>query len=430
MLAVETSWQVPQPFAQVRSLLTSPSDDTSVAVLSRTPSKTSLIFHETITSDNRQFGGVHPLTSIESHRKNIAPLISRAMKSLNKEVPDIVAATRGPGMRSCLSVGLDAVGGVSAALDRPFVGVHHMQAHMLTPRLVAALEGQEIGPKFPFLTLLVSGGHTMLLESRGLNEHKILADSMDIAVGDYIDKAARDILEDEVLNGPGKARDQVEGISEQPYKHVAYGKILEDYAFPKGAADYDYHPPGSKERKYIDTTTPGYYSRWNISLPLSEKGARNSKTMRFSFSGLGASIARVAPTLETVTEKRAFAAVAQTVAFEHVTSRIILALKALGEEAHKMQALVVSGGVASNSYLKHLMRVSLDAAGYEGLELLFPPPSLCTDNAAMIAWAASEMWESGWRTEWGVEPIAKWSLDPQVEGGILGRDGWVKREEE
>jgi N6-L-threonylcarbamoyladenine synthase len=223
-------------------------DDTSVAILERKKNTARLHFHEKITSDNRQTQGIHPLTALESHQKSLAKLIQKSLLSLpakgalnikdangvyhSKAKPDFVTVTRGPGMLSCLNTGLDTAKGLSVAWQVPLLGVNHMQAHALTPRLVSALENKgddSLQPKFPYLTLLVSGGHTMFVHSHGIAEHEILATTGDIALGDMIDKCARDILPAEVL----EAGD-----------NVMYGRLLESFAFPDGekANEYAYSP--------------------------------------------------------------------------------------------------------------------------------------------------------------------------------------------
>ncbi|KAK4973299.1 Mitochondrial tRNAs modification protein, partial [Elasticomyces elasticus] len=152
--------------------------------------------------------------------------------------PDFVSVTRGPGMRSNLAVGLDTAKGLALAWDVPLLAVHHMQAHALTPRLVSALATKDdfgdatVTPAFPFLTLLVSGGHTMLLSSTSLVEHKILAETNDIALGDCLDKAARAILP--------------LGFLEALPANTPFGCALELFAFPGGASDYEYNAPSTR----------------------------------------------------------------------------------------------------------------------------------------------------------------------------------------
>ena len=124
-------------------------------------------------------------------------------------------------------------------------------------------------------------------------------------------------------------------------------------------------------------------------------------------------------------ERQLLARETMRVAFGHLASRITLALKSL--QSSGLKTLVVSGGVAGNQYLKHLIRKSLDDNGHEDMELVFPPVEFCTDNAAMIAWAGMEMWDAGYRTTLDVMPLRKWAIDPQADdGGILGVDGWER----
>ncbi|KAF8471855.1 glycoprotease family-domain-containing protein [Kalaharituber pfeilii] len=242
-------------------------DDTSVALLSHTPTLTHLLYHETITSNNLPTRGIHPLASLSSHRSSLSPLlicaISRLPPSSNGK-PDLVAATRGPGMRASLAVGLDVAKGLAVAWGVPLVGVHHMLGHALTPRLTDALQRpkrarpkgterninlQEPQPRFPFWSLLVSGGHTVLARCESVTRHKVIADTVDVAVGDMIDKIARRVVPEEIITEAGK-----EG------KGVVYGRVLEEFVFPgsttNGEAEYDHHyfPPespsgGSKMKK-------------------------------------------------------------------------------------------------------------------------------------------------------------------------------------
>ena len=332
-------------------------------------------------------------------------------------------------MRSNLSVGLDTAKGLSLAWRIPLLAVHHMQAHALTPRLVSALatsspELQPV-PAFPFLSLLVSGGHSMLINSAALTEHTILATTGDIALGDCLDKAARAILPTDLVVPP-------------------YGRALETFAFPAAFDDYHYKAPKNREAELERRKTK--YA-WALGPPLAEtKGGRSSRKMAYSFSGLLSSIERFVkfahdnetsaltrnprpagePSLE---ERRDMAREVMRVAFEHLASRVVLHLTSLRPaESARIKTVVVSGGVAANSFLRHVMRAFLDVRGFAHVNLSFPPIDLCTDNAAMIAWAGIEMWEAGWASELSVKPIKAWSMDPGLaDGGILGPRGWVRR---
>jgi N6-L-threonylcarbamoyladenine synthase len=320
-------------------------------------------------------------------------------------------------MISSLAVGLDTAKGLAVAWNRPLVGVNHMLAHALTPRLVVALDGGQ-SVEFPFLTLLVSGGHTLLVHSRGLTSHQVLAGSIDIAIGDMVDKVARSLVPADLMENQGET--------------VAYGRVLEEFCFPRGEADWMYHPLGTSERKHETTEKTDAWGEWNFSVPLT----RHPKADAFSFSGLGSAVQRVLDAKPGMTnaERQALGREAMMVAFEHIASRVIAALK---RAEPGVRELVVSGGVASNRFLRHLLRRYLDVEGFAEVQLVAPPMKYCTDQAAMVAWAAAEMWRAGWSTELDVMPVKKWSLDDAVPsegeekegpGGVLGVSGWVRRE--
>lgn len=373
----------------------------------------------------------------ESHQQSLASLVAKALKCLpavqNKgdgnvqharkvRKPDFVTVTRGPGMRPSLTTGLDTAKGLSVAWGVPLVGVNHMQAHALTPRLVRALDAAEKEsrapeeenhtntPSFPFLTLLVSGGHTMLVYSKALCDHQILASTTDIAIGDVIDKCARDILPQSYLDSASD---------------VMYGRLLEDFTFPTKPPQYDYTPPKS----FMSPRHVKEYD-WTFNSPYSSPGDGGAMTYAniFSYSGIGSKVKRIMTTTHPdlgEAGRRILAREAMTIAFEHLASRVLFALER--PEVKEVNALVVSGGVASNQFLKTILRTILDANGYKYIDLVFPPPKFCTDNAAMIAWTGMEMYEAGYRTSLRARAIRKWSIDPNAEdAGILGADEWSK----
>ena len=391
-----------------------------------------VLFHARLTSNSAKYGGIHPIVALDAHHQNLGPLVQRALLCIEPEgffsdhngmiqatkehpKPDLIAVTRGPGMRSNLSVGLELAKGVAAASRVPLVGVHHMQAHALTPRLNSVLarkdeewKPEEVAPEFPFLTVLASGGHTMLMSSNTLTDHKVLAETSDIALGDFLDKAARAILPSADLKVP-------------------YGKALEDFAFGDEVSNsdrYNYTPPRNRGEELERKT-----SQWNWSLgpPLAESkgGDKSSRRMIYSFAGLLNTIQRLMEGSNgaepSTHERRALAQETMRVAFEHLASRIFLHLSGLSrKDRAKIDTIVVSGGVAANRYLRHVLRSCLDARGYRDICLEFPPVELCTDNALMIAWAGLEMYDAGYKNDLDIQPIRKWSMDPVSEdGGIL-----------
>ncbi|KAF1992038.1 actin-like ATPase domain-containing protein [Aulographum hederae CBS 113979] len=499
--------------AQCRGLLTlaieSSCDDTAVAILEKhdnqsikthqdslsetlkkenaaTP-RVILHFNEKITSDNVVFRGIHPIASLESHQKHLAELVKRALKYLpeadeaadsahggrtldvvvdgasrRKKMPDFVTVTRGPGMRSSLAVGLNTAKGLAVAWQVPLLGVHHMQAHALTPRFVSTLEdidNQGIGkPEFPFLSLLVSGGHTLLLHSKGLTDHEILVETSDVAIGDALDKMARAILPTKIVEEDQSAM---------------YGALLENYAFPTsriGSSDepYDYDSYIAEVKDPVNLLKRRPNSRplltkygWAYTPPLMEtRGGRKKSSMEYCFTGLVSATARFTesryhfdPATDEIVkgdprnpmsleefpedERRTMAREVMRVSFEHLASRIVMAITALLEpsspssedgDKHPCKTIVVAGGVASNKYLGHVLAKALQEKGLGDIEVLFPPPKYCTDNAAMIAWAGMEMFEEGWESGLGVDALRKWSMDSRGgDGGIIGVTGWVRR---
>jgi N6-L-threonylcarbamoyladenine synthase len=349
-----------------------------------------------------------------------------------KQTPDFVSVTRGPGMRSNLGIGLDMAKGLAVAWGVPLVGVHHMQAHALTPRLVRALgmsmgetaprEDQECsrtrsGPEFPFLSLLVSGGHTQLVHSSSLTEHSLIATSGDIAVGNLLDQTARDILPTDVF----EASDT-----------VMYGRLLEAFAFPPpSTADDDsmtaayeavFTPPSTRAAEMSPVPT-GY--PWSIALPF-----RQSRKLAFSFRSIYTDVHKLAlanPSMP-VPERRALAQHTMAAAFTHLAGRLCIALTDR-PELQRSRTLVVAGGVASNKFLMHVLRRTLAARGFGDIEIIAPPVALCTDNAAMIAWTGMEMFEAGYESELSITSIGRWPMDPEHGEGILGVEGWINSKE-
>lgn len=382
-------------------------DDTAVAVLSHTRSSTELLFNERISSDNRAFQGIAPNITVHGHQTMLASMVQRACRHLPASKPDFVSATRGPGIKTNLSVGLTLAKGLAVAWDVPLVGVHHMQAHALTPRLFNALSSSSPSPTpgFPFLTLLVSGGHTELVHSRNLISHSIIARTRDNAIGNVLDQTARVILPSSVLAAA---------------KDVMYGRELESFAFPNGASDYSFFTPAASRGAEIVDSPSGY--DWTVPIPL-----RDSRQLAYSYAGIHSTVHKIAasrPDMD-VEERRALARHTLRAAFQHLVGRACVALDDVQGLADA-NTLVVAGGVASNKFLMHVLRTTLDVRGYAGMQIVAPPPWLCTDNAPMIAWAGMEMFRAGFTTGLGAVPLSKWPMDPEVGCGLLGVDDWIK----
>ncbi|KAI9711170.1 MAG: hypothetical protein M1828_001956 [Chrysothrix sp. TS-e1954] len=416
-------------------------DDTSIAILERHPPSVEhakglqIHHHEKITSNSLAHKGINTIVALESHQENCADLVNAALRALPKVVtsredagdaivvnengcdiavrkPDVVCATRGPGMRANLHIGHEFAKGLSVAWQRPFIGVHHMHAHALTPRLVSALDQSPnvpVEPAFPFLTLLVSGGHTDLIHTKSLFDHNRLASTSDNAVGNAMDRVAREVLPHEVLGAA---------------KTVSYGPILESFAFPRGEEDHVYFPPKTRADELQRRESAW---GWSLPVPLSD-----SKRMEYSFAGIIATVSTIMAARGSrmgQDERVELAREAMRVCFEHLAIRLHLALEHMrlfdAESASKLDTLVVSGGVAANKYLKHVLRVFLDSRGHTHIKLVFPPLHLCTDNAVMIGWTGMEVFEAGYQSRLSCMALREWSLDSTAkDGGILGVPGW------
>ncbi|KAF3912364.1 hypothetical protein AA313_de0207526 [Arthrobotrys entomopaga] len=409
-------------------------DDSSVAILNIPESGTpTLPFHGKVTADTTKYLGINPITAFQAHRRNLSPLIQSALPCLpNGCKPDIVAVTRGPGMISSLDVGLQTAKGLALAWGVPLVGVNHMQAHALTVRLCKAIEGKGLdNPRYPFLSLLVSGGHTMIVMSRSLTDHETLADTIDTAVGDCLDKVARVIIPDEIIKS---------------MKDTNYGKMLEEFAF-SGDPQLGYEV---SKPDIIGARLEEQYG-WKLPIPLiGTKKEGHRGLMKFSFAGLRSSVDRLMETRKptngkawtNLEERKALAREVMRRCWEHLASRVIMSLDIMRRKDLTVGTLVGSGGVASNKFLRQVLRKQLDFHGHQNLELAFPPIEFCTDNAAMIAWTGYEMHKAGFESTMDIAPFRKWSLSPLGEDseniesdweenafGILNVSGWKTRGE-
>lgn len=351
--------QVHEAARPVRILgLESSADDTCAAIVDSTRN---VLSNVVIRQDDllARWGGIHPLHATARHQRNMPKAIRQCLDEARLEVSDVdaIAYTRGPGMPSCLGACALAAKTLSAAYNKPLIGVHHMQAHALTVGLT-----ETTPPGYPFLTLLVSGGHTLLLLAESAFKFKLLATSDDDSIGDAYDKVTR------MLDIPwGNAR--------------SGGQALEEFVQARPASTLDLAFPIPAPRELI-----------------------------FSYSGLKSAVKREIEKGRDDTErKRSIAGAFQKAAVGQLTSKTALALQQLDGVA--LTSLVVSGGVASNAYLRQEMRRCLDENGRQDMRLLFPPPALCTDNAVMIAWAAFERYDRGMWDTFDSPLRAKWSLE-------------------
>lgn len=349
-------------------------DDTCVAILDRKsaiePPKSIVHLKETLNSASA--GGIIPTKAHLHHEQKIGPVTHRALQMAGMPNIDLICVTRGPGMPGSLSGGLDFAKGLAVAWQRPFVGVHHMLGHLLVPRM--ANNGQN--PQFPFVSLLVSGGHTVLVLSKSCMDHEILCDTLDIAVGDSLDKCGREIG----IRGNMIAKEMEIFINEDSF------------------------------RQEVSMRLPN---------PLMNKSTRVD-VQAFSFSPFITAVKNslMKPLSEyEVGEVRSMAYQIQEAIFNHIISKIKLVIRLNKEKFNGVSSFVLSGGVGANSRLRYLLEMELSDAFDK---FYYPPLELCSDNAIMIGWAGIELFENGnLTTDLQTSPIRKWPLTQ-----LLDVTGW------
>ncbi|SCU89674.1 LAME_0E04896g1_1 [Lachancea meyersii CBS 8951] len=353
-------------------------DDTCVAILDRkNPNEApQVLVHLKETLESGQDGGIIPTRAHLHHQQKIGPLVQAALAQTasNADI-DLVCVTRGPGMPGSLSGGLDFAKGLAVAWNIPLVGVHHMLGHLLVPRM----QHNALEPRFPFVSLLVSGGHTLVVLSKALNEHEILCDTIDIAIGDSLDKCAREIG----IRGNMIAKTMESFINEN----------LDDAH--SGA---------------IPMTLPK---------PLGNQNGRMN-VQKFSFAPFLTAVRQNLTKgiqLYTDRERRSMAYQIQECLFDHLITKLKLVINMRPEIFQDVKQLVCSGGVGANKRLQQRLQTEL-ANSFKKFH--YPKPSLCTDNAVMIGWAGIELYETlGLKTELDVGPIKKWPITE-----ILQVPGW------
>lgn len=302
------------------------------------------------------YGGVVPELASRDHVRRVLPLTRSVLETAARSLQDIdlIAYTQGPGLGGALLVGASVAAGLGLALDRPVVGIHHLEGHLLSPLLATPR------PEFPFVALLVSGGHTQLMRVDGVGAYSLLGETLDDAAGEAFDKTAT-LLGLGYPGGPALAR-------------LAESGDASRFAFPR---------------------------------PMLASG-----DLDFSFSGLKTSVLTRVRSIGTPDEtvRRDLAASFQQAIVDVLCAKCMQALEREG-----LQRLVVAGGVGANASLRERLNAK---AAERGAQVFFPALELCTDNGAMIAFAAALKYPSGRAgdTDFRIQP--RWDLaaaarDPQ-----------------
>jgi N6-L-threonylcarbamoyladenine synthase len=335
-------------------------DETAAAVVRGRAPGPGVILSNIVASQiaaHRPYGGVVPEIAARAHVELVDEVIARALADAGVTVGELdgIAATAGPGLIGGVAVGLTAAKGLALASGKPLVALNHLEAHALTARLTH-------GVPFPFLLLLVSGGHCQLLICDGVGRFTRMGTTIDDAAGEAFDKTAK-------LLGLG---------------------------FPGGPA-------------IEEAAKTGNAKRYHFPRPLAD-----AEGFDFSFSGLKTAVRRVADSVDF--DDRIVSDIAasfQAAAVEVLAGRAQKAMRAVRERNLNINHLVVAGGVAANETLGRLLCA---AAKSEGFELVVPPAKLCTDNGAMVAWAGVERLQLGLADSLSAVARARWPLDRRSEG--------------
>ncbi len=312
--------------------------------------------------DHRPFGGVVPEVAARAHLELIDGVVDRAMEKSGVTLDDLdgVAATGGPGLIGGVLVGVMTAKAIAAVKKKPFIAVNHLEGHALTARLTDGLD-------FPYLLLLVSGGHCQLLIVKGVGQYKRLGTTIDDALGEAFDKTAK-------MLGLG---------------------------FPGGPA-------------VEKAAEKGNGGRFPLPRPL--KGRPGAD---FSFSGLKT---KVRQTIEALPEGTlqdrdvadlcaSFQAAAEDTLADRVSNAMAAFRESYPETSQPSPPFVLAGGVAANQAIRNRLR---SLSGEKGFQFIAPPSHLCTDNAAMIAWAGIERLRLGDTDDLDFQARPRWPLDPDA----------------
>src|SRR5688572_27368524 len=299
------------------------------------------------------YGGVVPELASRDHIRRVLPLIRQTLADAGRTLEEIgaIGYTEGPGLAGALLVGASVAHGLAYALKVPALGIHHLEGHLLSPLM------NDPAPRFPFVALLVSGGHSQLMRVAGVGRYELLGDTLDDAAGEAFDKTAQ----------------------------------LLDLGYPGGPA-------------LAELAAQGRPGRFTLPRPMLHSG-----DLEFSFSGLKTAVLTQVKGRALDTQARAdLAAEFQAAIVDVLVAKSLAALALTG-----LTQLVVAGGVGANRELRARLTA---AAQRKGLQVFYPAPEFCTDNGAMIAFAAAlRLQDSGFRiqdsarNDFSVKP--RWDLE-------------------
>ena len=339
-------------------------DETAAAVIRENDKGTADVLSNIVSSqidEHKKFGGVVPELAARAHLENIEYIINTALKKSEISINEMdgIAATAGPGLIVCLTVGLNIGKSIAAFSNKPFIAVNHLEGHALSP-------GLEKKIKFPYLLLLISGGHTQFLIVKGINEYEQIGTTIDDALGEAFDKTA---------------------------------KML-DLGYPGG-------PNVEKFSKLGDQNF------FKLPEPIINKAGCN-----LSFAGLKTAVLRESKKINGENKLKYNLAAS----FQNTVNRILYKKTKVAVEMFKEKTkkenfqLIVAGGVAANKTIRNNLSILSDEMGFE---TIYPNLKFCGDNAAMIAWAGIQRFKKNMIDDFNISAKSRWPLDrnaPYMKG--------------
>ncbi len=333
-------------------------DETAASILEESNESVPNLLSNIVSSQeeiHKKFGGVVPELAARSHIDKIDLIVDKALKKSGKKLSDIdaIAVTGGPGLIVCLSVGLNFAKTLAMTLKKPLIVVNHLEGHALSPKLVTDL-------KFPYLLLLISGGHSQYLAVKNLGKYKRLGTTIDDALGETFDKTAK----------------------------------LLGIKFPGGPFIEKLAAKGNK-------------NKYDLPKPIINKGGCN-----LSFAGLKTAILKISKTIKNDQDRYDLAASFQKTIEEILVKKTKIAFDQFKKISNKKKNFfVIAGGVAANSNIRNnLEKLSLN----ENFIPIFPPHNLCGDNAAMIAMVGLEKFKLKKFSKLNHPALPRWQLDEKA----------------
>ena len=330
-------------------------DETAASIITENEQGNTVVLSNIVSSQvdvHKEFGGVVPELAARSHVEKIDWIVQKAIDDSGRKIEEIdaVASTAGPGLIVCLSVGLSFGKAFASALNKPFIAVNHLEGHALSPKLNSELN-------YPYLLLLISGGHSQFLNVQGLGKYKRLGTTIDDALGEAFDKTAK-LLGVEFPGGP-----QIEILAKK-----------------------------------------GDPNKYDLPKPIFNKGGCN-----LSFAGLKTAILRITKNIKTDQEKFDLAASFQKTVEEILYKKTKIAFTEFEKQNNlKDKIFVVAGGVAANKNIRSMLT---DLCIEESFTSMFPPIEFCGDNAAMIAMVGLEKFKLNQFSNLDHPAKPRWPLD-------------------